>query len=174
MWALEKTNQLKILVIDDDCVSNVHIKDRLEKCGHYVQTHESPIMGIELALSSQFDVIIVDYLMPQMDGVQVLRRIREQNRYIPVLMLTVYDKSSIATEFMAVGGSDFIPKPLPDCPHFAKIIECATERMQRLYLEHERCKEFTAHTAAQSIKRELLDILSKKNIESAIKLLETL
>lgn len=105
----------KILVVDDEpvvCRSCVRV---LAPEGYAVTTTESGREGIEKGSSGEFDVVIVDLKMPDVDGMQVLQRIKEKQPDVEVIVITGYSAVSSAVKAMKVGAIDYLPKPFtPD------------------------------------------------------------
>ena len=107
--------QTKMLVIDDERVV-------LESCvkifsaeGYDVDTADDPKDGLEKLKAESYDVILCDWNMPGIDGMEVLRQIEETSPKSTVLMISGYPSIDRATEAMKLGALDFIPKPFtPD------------------------------------------------------------
>jgi len=102
--------KIKILLVDDELNFLEVMKERIMKWGFDVIKAKNGMEGIEALASQRPDIIILDYLMPGMDGISVLREIREKDKDIPIIMYTAYpDKVPIRTmEELTI--SAFIPK----------------------------------------------------------------
>ncbi len=103
----------KVLVVDDEEDYRLIIKDVLEGAGYEVRTAEHGEDGLEVAKEFSPEVILVDWMMPRMDGetfVQTLRR-DESKKDIPIIMLTVKQTADDELEALHFGVDDFIIKP---------------------------------------------------------------
>jgi two-component system phosphate regulon response regulator PhoB len=104
---------MKVLVVDDEEDYRLIIKDVLDGAGYEVRTAEHGEAGLEVVKEFAPEVILVDWMMPRMDGqtfVQTLRR-DESKKDIPVIMLTVKQTADDELEALHFGVDDFIIKP---------------------------------------------------------------
>ncbi len=100
----------KILVIDDDQKLNVLLKDYLIKFDLSVTSETDPVKGLKNLKKINPDLIILDVMMPGMDGFEVCRRIRA-NSSIPIIMLTARGEVSDRVVGLELGADDYLPKP---------------------------------------------------------------
>ena len=103
---------VKILVIDDERSIRNTLKDILGFEGYAVDVAENGILGLELVKSTDFDIILCDIKMPQMDGIEVLEKILEQKPETTVVMISGHGNIDTAVEAIKKGAFDFIVKPL--------------------------------------------------------------
>ncbi|GAA0356079.1 response regulator [Bacillus horti] len=102
----------KILIIDDDKDTRYTFQ---EICSF---AEWNPILasdgrqGVQLYLSENPDLILIDYHMPEMNGLQTLKTIRQMDQTVPVMVLTVDERQSLADQFLAAGANDFALKPI--------------------------------------------------------------
>ncbi len=115
----------KVLVIDDQRVVCSSCRKVLEQEGYKVSVATDPREGIERASRENFDAVIIDLRMPGLDGIEVLRVIKENNPKTKVLVMTAYSSIATAVEVMQLGASDYLPKPFTP----KELIE----RMERLF-----------------------------------------
>lgn len=101
----------RILVIDDEEIVHASLKKTLTRVGHEIQSAFSAKDGLERLGRDQFDLIIVDLMMPEMNGIQFLEALREKNSPLPVLMVTGYPTISTAVQALRLGAVDYIAKP---------------------------------------------------------------
>ncbi|AFZ60880.1 hybrid sensor histidine kinase/response regulator [Anabaena cylindrica FACHB-243] len=104
----------KILVVDDSPDNIFLIKTILEAEGYTVSTAESGASALEKLQASPSDLVLLDLMMPEMDGYEVTRCIRSEInflQYIPILLITAHDSPSVA-EGLDLGADDFIRKPV--------------------------------------------------------------
>ena len=102
----------KILLVDDDNATRSFIKEVLEEKDYEVSTVRNGLEAWELMEEKVFDLIITDLMMPQMDGFELIRRIRASDREVAVIIMTAYGSTDRAVEAMHLGAFDFISKPV--------------------------------------------------------------
>jgi DNA-binding NtrC family response regulator len=109
------TTSAQILVVDDDPLVNEFFEAALSRSGHQVQTASSAAAALELLPEIDFDLVLSDVKMPQMTGIDLLRRIKAESSDTVVIMVTAYGTVKDAVEAMKLGAFDYILKPiLPD------------------------------------------------------------
>jgi len=101
----------RLLVVDDERGIVVALKGLFTKEGYEVETADSGEQALEKFKAGFFDVVITDLSMKEMDGLQLLKRIRELEPYTAVLMITAYGSQRIAVDAMKAGAEDYLPKP---------------------------------------------------------------
>ena len=101
---------MKILVVDDERVLVKGIKFNLESEGYQVEVGYDGEQAVELARSGAFDLIILDLMMPKIDGLQACMRIREFSN-VPVIMLTARSEDADKIIGFECGADDYITKP---------------------------------------------------------------
>ena len=112
---------MKILVVDDEKVLVKGIKFNLESEGYQVEAGYDGEEAVELARSGSFDLIILDLMMPKMDGLTVLRTLREQGNPIPVLILTAKSEVDDKVLGLDTGANDYLTKPFSTQELMARI-----------------------------------------------------
>jgi DNA-binding response OmpR family regulator len=83
----------------------------LEEEGYEISTASDGLMGLELAQKENFDLILLDWLMPKMNGLDVCKSIREKNKITPIIFLTAKDTVQDTIEGLKAGANDYIKKP---------------------------------------------------------------
>src|SRR5690349_20351657 len=99
----------RILVIDDDVKLCRLIHDYLEPMGYEVVTAHNGAAGLQLALKEPFAALILDVMLPGLDGLELLRRLRVQS-HVPVLMLTGRGDEPDRIVGLELGADDYLPK----------------------------------------------------------------
>ena len=112
-WLKKKAEHAKILVIDDEPNIVQTLQDRLEMNDYKVITAGNGKEGLEKALSEKPDIILLDVIMPVMDGHEMLERLRQTDvgKEMPVIMLTARSQSQDISRADACGIEDYVVKP---------------------------------------------------------------
>ncbi len=105
----------KILVIDDEEIVGKSCDRILTPAGYTVEYVTNPKKGVEKVLAGNYDLVLLDLRMPEMDGVEVLKRIKEKRPEVEVVIITAYSSVDTAVETLKTGAKDYVPKPFtPD------------------------------------------------------------
>jgi two-component system, OmpR family, copper resistance phosphate regulon response regulator CusR len=102
---------MKILVVEDEAKTAKFLKKGLNEAGYVVDVAADGLEGLHLALEVDFDLIILDVMLPGRDGWQVLIRLREAGRKALVLMLTARDSVRERVHGFELGADDYLVKP---------------------------------------------------------------
>ena len=103
---------MRILIIEDNDDLAGNIGDFLEFKGHTVDFAADGVVGLHLAVTEDFDAVILDLMLPGIDGLTLCRRLREDaNRAVPILMLTARDTLDDKLNGFEVGADDYLVKP---------------------------------------------------------------
>lgn len=102
-----------ILVVDDNALNRDLLSRQLARRGYIVETAEDGQEALEKLAAHEFDVVLLDVIMPRMDGVEALQRIRADERHadLPVLMLSSIDEVDSAIRCIELGAEEYLPKP---------------------------------------------------------------
>ena len=103
----------RILVVDDVADNRDVLVRRLTRQGHGVETAENGAEALTKLADAPFDLVLLDIMMPEMDGYEVLRRIKEDSRLhtVPVIMISALDEMDSVVRCIEMGASDYLPKP---------------------------------------------------------------
>lgn len=102
---------MHILVIDDELDFLELISDRLKKRGFTVATAPNGTLGLEQVQAGEFDAVVLDVKMPGIDGIEVLRRIKEIRPHLGVVLLTGHASVESAMTGVEMGAVDYLLKP---------------------------------------------------------------
>ncbi len=109
------SDRLEVLLLDDEPIVGRRLKPALAKIGCEVEVFENPEQALIRLGQKEFDVVVTDIRMDEIDGMQVLQFVRERWPRTKVIMITGYAMMSLAREAMEKGAFDFIAKPFkPD------------------------------------------------------------
>ena len=102
---------MRILVVEDEHRIAAAIKKGLEQERYAVDLAYSGTEGLDLAVDQEYDVIILDRMLPEMDGLTICRQLRKQDNHTPILLLTAKGQTSDRVEGLNAGADDYLPKP---------------------------------------------------------------
>ncbi len=100
----------KLLVVDDEAVLLKSLKYSLEQEDYHIETAVDGEMALKRALEEKFDLIVLDLMLPKMDGLEVCKKIREQN-VVPIIILTAKGDDSSKLLGLEYGADDYLTKP---------------------------------------------------------------
>jgi two-component system response regulator MprA len=102
---------MRVLLVDDDREIAEYIRRELEDESYRVVVAHDGASGLRLAESQAFDILVLDVMMPFMDGLQVTRSLRRQNILTPILLLTGRDAPEEIVRGLEAGADDYLTKP---------------------------------------------------------------
>jgi DNA-binding response OmpR family regulator len=102
---------MRLLVIEDDVRMADLLRRGLEAEGHSVAVAHNGAQGLRAAESGTFDALVLDVMLPQLDGFQVARRLRAEHNQVPIVMLTARDAVPDMVRGLDLGADDYITKP---------------------------------------------------------------
>jgi sigma-B regulation protein RsbU (phosphoserine phosphatase) len=102
-----------LLVVDDELVNQTLLASSLEQDGYTVTTADNGRQALEALAAQPFDVVLLDILMPEMDGYQVLERMKADDKlqHIPVIVISALDEMKSVIRCIEMGATDYLPKP---------------------------------------------------------------
>lgn len=122
-----------LLVVDDDATNRDVLSRRLKRHGHGVETASSGGEALRLLSEAAFDVVLLDIMMPDMDGYEVLRRIKADERlqHIPVIMISALNEVRSVVRCIEAGADDYLAKPFNPTLLKARIGACLEKKRGR-------------------------------------------
>jgi two-component system sensor histidine kinase/response regulator len=122
-----------LLVVDDQSTNRDVLSRRLRRQGHTVVTANDGRDALALLRETQFDLVLLDIMMPDMDGYEVLRRIKSDDRlqHIPVVMISAVDELQSVVRCIAAGAEDYLAKPFNPTLLQARIGACLEKKRSR-------------------------------------------
>ena len=138
---MDGNSTIKVLTIDDEDIVRENIAAYLEDNNYTVFQGKNGKHGIEVFREVQPDIVLLDLRMPEMDGIEVLKLIREESDEIPVIMISGTGVMNDAIEALRVGAWDYIVKPIQDMAVLEHALSKSLERAallreNRVYREH--------------------------------------
>jgi two-component system, OmpR family, response regulator len=102
---------MKILVVEDDRTVGQYVKRGLEEQRYHADLVEDGMEGLRLASGGRYDLIVLDLRLPEMNGIEVLRMLRDRGNTTPVLVLTAQDAVDFKVQALRSGADDYVTKP---------------------------------------------------------------
>jgi len=102
---------LRILVIEDDPEAASYLVKGLNELGHTADQAADGQTGLQMALDSSYDILIVDRMLPKMDGLSLIQELRREKDHTPVLILSALGQVDDRVKGLKAGGDDYLPKP---------------------------------------------------------------
>ena len=102
---------MHVLIIEDDKDVATYISKGLNESGFVTDTAHTGTAGLAMAQSGQYDILIVDRMLPELDGLSVIERLRKEGHSMPVLILSALGEVDDRVEGLAAGGDDYLVKP---------------------------------------------------------------
>ena len=102
-------NKARLLIVDDDVKFCRLISDYLSRYGYEVKVVHDGVLAVEIALASEWDAIVLDVMLPGLEGYGVLRKLREHTQ-VPILMLTALGDETDRIVGLELGADDYLPK----------------------------------------------------------------
>jgi two-component system OmpR family response regulator len=104
-------NRMRILLVEDDSQAAAYLLKGLTESGHVVDHAADGEDGLHLAITGQYDVLIVDRMLPRRDGLTLVRMLRADGRNTPVLVLSALGEVDDRIQGLRAGGDDYLVKP---------------------------------------------------------------
>ena len=105
------TSAMRLLVVEDDRDAADYLKKALRESGHVAEVARDGEEGLALALDDEFDVLIVDRMLPKRDGLSVVSELRARGKCTPVLILSALGQVDDRVTGLRAGGDDYLAKP---------------------------------------------------------------
>ncbi|WP_038263734.1 response regulator transcription factor [Zhouia amylolytica] len=110
---------MRILIVEDEPGIANFLKQGLEEELYTVDVAEEGDTGLELALTGEYDLLLLDWMLPGMSGIEICRRFRKKSKDTPIIFLTAKDTVSETVFGLQAGANDYIKKPF----HFEELLE---------------------------------------------------
>ncbi len=112
---------MRVLLVEDDATMAEGIRLMLESEGMVIDVAEHGEDGLEIGKLYDYDIIILDLMLPDMDGIEVLRRLRDSRVKTPVLILSGLTESEMKVKGLATGADDYLTKPFDKAELLARV-----------------------------------------------------
>jgi adenylate cyclase len=156
----------RILVVDDNESNRSMLQRRLEREGHTVQLADNGKSALHMLRSQDFDLVLLDVMMPEMDGYQVLEQLHADDKFrgLPVIMISALDEIDTVVKSIELGAEDYLPKPFNPVILRARIGACLEKKrlrdrerayMRKLRSEQERSEQLLLNILPRPIAERL-------------------
>ncbi len=125
---------MRLLVIEDDKILSGQLSKTLEDAGHSVQCAQDGSSGLKLAKAQTFDALIVDRMLPKMDGLDVIAALRSAGNRVPIIILSALGEVDDRVKGLRSGGDDYLVKPFSYDELMARL-EIMVRRQQQVVPE---------------------------------------
>jgi len=119
---------MKLLVIEDDPVASGYLCKALKESGHVVDAVDDGMQGLQRATSESFDVLIIDRMLPSLDGLTVIETLRKSGNDTPVLIVSALIEVDERVRGLRSGGDDYLVKPYAFAELLARVEVLAGRR----------------------------------------------
>ncbi len=155
------TNRGSLLVVDDSELNRDMLTRYLKRQGHAVMTADNGRKAIDLLKEHAFDLIVLDIMMPEMNGVQVLEYLKAHDAWsdIPVIVISALDEMDSVVQCIQLGAEDYLLKPFNQVLLNARIQTC---------LEKKRLKELTEALELRNLKEEVQFIAESRAMQNVL------
>ncbi|MCM3214415.1 response regulator transcription factor [Niallia taxi] len=166
----------KILVIEDEKKIARIITMELEYEGYEVHAEHAGEQGLEKVLAGNWDLVLLDVMLPEISGLEILRRMRNASVNVPVILLTARDSIPDKVTGLDLGANDYMTKPFQIEELLARIR--ASLRISKMHMKHEQEKilqvdDLQVFVKSYSVKRANIDIeLTPREFELLLYLME--
>lgn len=119
---------MRILIIEDDREAANYIRKGLKECGHVVDHAADGEEGLAMGRSAEYDILVVDRMLPKLDGLSVIESLRDEGVSSPVLILSALGEVDHRVEGLKAGGDDYLVKPYAFAELLARVEALARRR----------------------------------------------
>ena len=144
---------MHILLIEDDVQAAEYLVNGLGECGHVVDHAADGKIGLNLALNGRYDVIVVDRLLPERDGLSIIRMLRADRNPTPVLVLSALGEVDDRVEGLRAGGDDYLVKPYAFSELLARLDALARRNQPEAQQQYLQIADLVIDRQKQTVKR---------------------
>jgi DNA-binding NtrC family response regulator len=150
-----------LLVVDDNEISRDLMRRQLERQGHMVSTVESGPRALEIMQTRSFDMVLLDIMMPEMSGYQVLKRLKSDDIYrdVPVIVISALDDMDSVVRCIRMGAEDYLLKPFNPVLLKARIKTC---------LENKRLRDLSEALELRNLKEEVQLVAESRAMQQVL------
>ena len=143
---------MKILVVEDDRTVGQYVKRGLEEQRYHADLVDDGMEGLRLASGGRYDLIVLDLRLPEMNGLEVLRTLRDRGNTTPVLVLTAQDAVDFKVQALRSGADDYVTKPFAFEELLARV-EAVSRRPKSIAPAVLKIADLRIDTASREVRR---------------------
>ncbi len=149
---------MKILLVEDDPEISAAIREGLEDCGYDVDVVRDGERGLRVALNRHYGIIVLDIMLPGMDGLTICSRLRAARKTTPILLLTAKGRARDKVLGLETGADDYLAKPF-DFDELIARVRALTRRDKVNKSSRTRIHDMVVDTTARTVARNGLEII---------------
>ena len=155
---------MRVLVVEDERKISSYLKRGLEEQGYAVDTAFTGVEALDWADSAPYDLIILDILLPEMDGITVCRELRKRGSRTPILMLTARDSVDDRVNGLDAGADDYLVKPFALKELLARLRAMSRRNAEQPKTSTLQLADLALDTLTRRVKRggKLIELTSKE------------
>lgn len=144
-FAPEDLKTIKVLACDDNATARFIMKETIETFGFNIELVESGQECIDELRKNKYDLLIIDWLMPEMDGLETIKQIKQNKEFndLPIIMVSAFGNEDVVQEVKNIGVSYFITKPYTYSTLFDTIMDVFGKDIKTSHVRAEKGKKFT-------------------------------
>jgi two-component system OmpR family response regulator len=146
-------SSMHILLIEDDVQAAEYLVNGLGECGHVIDHAADGKIGLNLALNGHYDVIVVDRLLPERDGLSIIRMLRADRNQTPALVLSALGEVDDRVEGLRAGGDDYLVKPFAFSELLARLDALARRNQPEAQQQYLQIADLVIDRQKQTVKR---------------------
>lgn len=155
---------MRILVVEDERKISSYLKRGLEEQGYAVDTAFTGLEALEWADAAPYDIIILDIMLPEMDGLTVCRELRKRDTHTPILMLTARDSVDDRVNGLDAGADDYLVKPFALKELLARLRAMSRRNAEQPKTSMLQLADLTLDTLTRRVRRgeKLIELTAKE------------
>ncbi|MEM6761412.1 MAG: response regulator transcription factor [Pseudomonadota bacterium] len=151
---------MKVLIVEDDAEAAAYLGRALTEAGHTVDTAADGALGHEKASSNDYDVLIVDRMLPKKDGLTLINELRNAGKQVPILVLSALSQVDDRVKGLRAGGDDYLTKPYAFTELLARVEALGrrkqTAEFEAIYRVGDLVLDRLSHTVTRNDEKVLL------------------
>ena len=144
---------MKVLVIEDDAVAADYLKKALGESGHVADCVDDGLRGLNRAMAETYDALVVDRMLPSLDGLSVIETLRKAGRETPVLIVSALGEVDERVRGLRAGGDDYLVKPFAFAELLARLEVLVRRKSGRAPETALRVADLEMDLLARSVRR---------------------
>ena len=144
---------MRILLVEDDKQAAAYLVKGLIECGHNVTHAADGEIGLDLALSENYDVLVVDRMLPTRDGLSLIRMLRVDGNHTPILVLSALGEVDDRVEGLRAGGDDYLVKPYAFAELLARLDALVRRRAETPAVTHLKLADLELNLVSRKVTR---------------------